>query len=174
MLNQFSQKIQLDIFDSIKQRTLSKELGSTVIVPHVCNNVGVFGAGFAAAVRNRFPVVATNFELLGKQNKLGYVQYISVFKEPSYGHEIIFANMIAQNGIISYKNKRPLNYEFLVKCMIDVRNHIKTLDKDCIEIHCPQFGSGLAGGNWEFISMLIDDIWKSISVNVYKKSKKNS
>jgi len=38
------------------------------------------------------------------------------------------------------------------------------------EIHCPQFGSGLAGGNWEFITELIEDIWveNGLAITVYE------
>lgn len=160
-------QIQSDIFGPVKSLAMAQNAGSTIVIPHVCNNVGLFGAGFAAAIAKNFPIVSTNFELLGKKTKLGYVQYVSVFKDSVYGHEIIFANMIAQNSIISRTNFRPLNYEALVKCMVDVRNFIHQSNKEKIEIHCPKFGSGLAGGNWSFINELIKDIWYNINVTVY-------
>jgi hypothetical protein len=75
--------------------------------------------------------------------------------------------MIAQNGVISRNNSRPLNYEALVKCMSNVRDTINSLDKEKIEIHCPKFGSGLAGGNWVFIEQLIEDMWSNYTVCVY-------
>ena len=159
--------VDSDIFDSAISLVSAKNAGSTIIIPHVCNNIGIFGAGFAAAVRNKFPSVATNFELMGKKTKLGYVQYISVFKDHTYDHDLIFANMIAQNGIINNRNTRPLNYEYLVRCMIDVREFIKNKNKDTIQIRCPKFGSGLAGGDWRFISDLIEDIWININVIVH-------
>jgi hypothetical protein len=40
-----------------------------------------------------------------------------------------------------------------------------------VEIHCPKFGSGLAGGNWAFIEDLIEDIWGKYSVTVYNPPK---
>lgn len=160
--------IKSNIFDAIKIRASSQNSGSSIIVPHVCNNIGLFGAGFASGVKNHFPAVATNFELLGKKTKLGYVQYVGVFKDQTYEHEIFFANMISQNGIISKNNPRPLNYEALVKCMIDIRNFIYQSNKEKIEIHCPKFGSGLAGGNWNFIKSLIEDIWSNFTVVVYQ------
>lgn len=162
--------IKADIFSSSKNIIQSKNLGATVVVPHVCNNIGVFGGGFAACVRNNYPIVSTNFELLGKKTKLGYVQYITAAEDDLYKHKLIFANMIAQNNIIGPNNRRPINYEALVKCMVDVRQFINSLDKDKIQIHCPKFGSGLAGGNWNFISDLIRDIWPSIDVIIYQLS----
>lgn len=164
--------VKSNIFEVTKSIVQSKHLGSTIVVPHVCNNIGLFGAGFAAAVKKAYPIVATNFELLGRKTKLGYVQYVSVMKDSKYLHELIFANMIAQNEIISQHNPRPLNYEALVKCMIDVKNYTENLNKEKIQIHCPKFGSGLAGGEWKFIHCLIEDIWNNFPVYIYQLKKK--
>lgn len=165
-----------DILDSCKSRINSNHNGCTTIVPHVCNNINVFGAGFAAYLSNRYPIIKENFHMLGNKAKLGQVQYVAIEKDKIYGHELIVANMIAQNKTINYNNTRPLNYEYLVKCMIDVRNFIHYYQdkyQTKVEIHCPKFGSGLAGGNWLFINELIKDIWKSIPIIVYNPPKKN-
>lgn len=163
-----------NIFESSLSRVKSGNNGCNVIIPHVCNNINLFDAGFAHAISLNFPSVKENFHLLGNKAKLGYVQYISVFRDKISDHEMIFANMIAQNKTLTPNNKRPLNYEALVKSMIDVRNYAQKLIsiKDSpIEIHCPKFGSGLAGGNWSFIENLIYDIWGSLSVFVYTYKK---
>lgn len=161
-----------DIFEYASKRIYAQNNGATVIVPHVCNNINAFGAGFAGAVSNKYPIVKENYHLLGKnflKNNLGYTQYVDVLSDKNYGHKLIFANMIAQNGILSETNHRPLNYFALIKCMASVAQYIRNnFDKDNnIEIHCPRFGSGLAGGNWLFIQDLIDDIWTNIPVFVY-------
>lgn len=161
-----------DIIDISKERILTKHNGGNVVIPHVCNNIGLFGAGFASYVASNFPDVKANFEMLGTKNKLGHVQYVKVLSNKSYKREMFFANMIAQNKVISPKNPRPLNYEALVKCMSDVRSFCLELSKHTenqTEIHCPKFGSGLAGGNWDLISELIKDIWSNIPVFVYIK-----
>jgi hypothetical protein len=49
----------------------------------------------------------------------------------------------------------------------------KTEEHNSFEIHCPKFGSGIAGGNWNFISDLIQDIWGSYDVFVYTYNKQN-
>ncbi len=160
----------VNIFDNSKNRINDKDQGATVIIPHVCNNVGVFGGGFAAQVGDKFPIVKENFQLLGNKIPLGKVQYVKIATENIYRHEIIMANMVAQNGIISAKNRRPLNYEYLVKSMCTVREFIQNLNNvndNQTEIHCPKFGSGLAGGEWKLIENLIEDIWYNIPVFVY-------
>lgn len=143
--------------------------GCSVIVPHVCNNINLFGAGFAAAVANNYPIVKENFHMLGSQAALGHCQFVPVYKDKKYNHQIIFANMIAQNGVLSPGNNRPLNYYALGRCMSSVASYVKqNFDQDAkIQIHAPKFGSGLAGGNWSFIAELIKDLWSSIPTFIY-------
>jgi hypothetical protein len=82
--------------------------------------------------------------------------------------------MISQNGTISPRNKRPLNYLALCRSMLSVSKYIKEkINTDqSVQIHAPKFGSGLAGGNWGFISDLIDDIWSDFQVFIYDINKK--
>lgn len=161
-----------NIFSVTEDRVLSPtNIGATVIVPHVCNNINLFGAGFAAAVANQYPEVKENFHMLGNKAKLGHVQFITTKTNKQYRRSLVFANMIAQNKTINREhNPRPLNYESLVACMSIVRDFGKDLlnkEHDKVEIHCPRFGCGLAGGNWAFISELIKDMWSDFDVFVY-------
>lgn len=162
-----------NIFDSINKRISAKSLGSTVIVPHVCNNIGGFGAGFASDIAKNYPEVKANFHMLGNNPKLGHVQYVKVAENKEYGHEIIFANMISQNGLINSNNPRPLNYIALAHCMSNINTYIKNYIQfdptKKVEIHAPKFGSGLAGGNWNFIRLLIEDCWSKNNICIYQK-----
>lgn len=166
--------IHNDLFNYVEQHIYAGNNGTSIIVPHVCNNVNTFGAGFAGAIANRYPIVKENYHLLGNkflQNNLGYVQFIETNKDKTFGHKLIFANMIAQNNIISKKNPRPLNYLALVKCMNQINMFVsKNFNNDTsVEIHAPRFGCGLAGGNWNFVEELISDIWTNIPVRIYVK-----
>ena len=164
-----------DLFESIEKRISADHMGSTIFVPHVCNNIDLFGAGFAGQVADHYPDVKTNYHLLGKtflKNNLGHSQVLKVKEDSKYRHKLYFVNMIAQNGTRNNSNNRPLNYAALVKSMITVSSFIQNntgfINKsENIEIHAPKFGSGLAGGNWNFISDLIDDIWGRYTVYIY-------
>lgn len=164
-----------NIFQIIQERVTGDHNGSTVFVPHVCNNIDLFGAGFAAQVAQHFPTVKADYHLLGKKflfDNPGYSQVLKVYEEPKYKHKLYIVNMIAQNGIIGPKNQRPINYLSLVKSMASVSRFIENntghnQKTERVEIHCPKFGSGLAGGNWNFISNLIEDIWGKYQVFVY-------
>jgi hypothetical protein len=164
-----------DLFDKIEDHLKAGHNGSSIIVPHVCNNVNSFGTGFAAAVAHHYPIVKENYHLLGNKflkDHLGYVQFVEVLKISDYNHKLIFANMIAQNGTIGQNNTRPLNYFALVKCMANVRKYImEHFQDDKVQIRCPKFGCGLAGGEWRLIEKLIEDIWfdQTTVIYAYKK-----
>lgn len=158
--------VKEDIFD-ISYNIIKSKSNVCIVIPHVCNNVNAFGAGFANAVSARYPEVKANFHVNGSQ-KLGKTQFITALSINQ--SKIVIANMIAQNGLLNSKNKRPLHYPSLVKCMYDVKDFLKRNQQNTessIEIHAPKFGSGLAGGNWFFIADLIDDIWSSIDTFIY-------
>ena len=162
-----------DLFQYIPDYIRGGNNGFSVIVPHVCNNINAFGAGFAGAVSKHYPIVKENYHLLGStflKNNFGYVQFVEVDKDLTYGHKLIFANMVAQNGTISKNNPRPLNYLALCKSMSSVARYISTnFEDNRVQIHAPKFGCGLAGGNWNFIQELIKDIWKDYKVFIYQK-----
>lgn len=171
---------KIDIFQNTKNIVNSNHNGATIFIPHVCNNIDLFGAGFAASVADKYPIVKTNYHLLGKtflKNNPGHCQIIQVYQEPKYKHRLFFANMIAQDGIINVKNPRPINYLSLARSMVNLSNYIKqntgfVQKNENVQIHAPKFGSGLAGGNWNFISDLIEDIWGEYNVYVYNYSKR--
>lgn len=170
-----------NLFSIIKERVSAGNNGCTVFVPHVCNNIDLFGAGFAAQVAENYPSVKTDYHLLGKnflKNNLGYSQILKVYEDPKFRHKLYFVNMIAQNGVRSGNNPRPLHYGALVKSMIQLTQYIAMNtgflhQTEKIEIHSPKFGSGLAGGNWNFIQDIIDDIWGRHTIYIYNYPPKN-
>jgi len=87
-----------NLFETITKRTKDQNLGATIFVPHVCNNIDLFGAGFAAQVAEYYPDVKSNYHMLGKnflKSNLGYSQIINVYEEPKYKHKLYFVNIIS-------------------------------------------------------------------------------
>jgi len=168
-----------DIVSVIEKRITAGNNGSTIFLPHVCNNIDMFGGGFAAYIADKYPSVKANYHLLGKsflKTNLGHAQIVKIKQDPKYKHSIYVVNMIAQNGIKNINNPRPLNYAALVKSMSQLSHFIYhqtgfANKSENVEIHAPKFGSGLAGGNWNFISDLIDDIWGKYTVFIYNYKK---
>ena len=143
-----------------------------VVIPHCCNNgtgngIGVMGAGVALSLRKKWPSVYDEYKKMegesvnGLKNRLGDVCFSKVTGN------IIVANMIAQNGIVSYENPIPLKYAALVRCMEKVRDRInQSITPESVVIHTPKFGSDLAGGKWEFFFELIHEIWILNGINI--------
>lgn len=176
------QYIEGDLFASLEEDTDP----GTIILPHVCNNRGAFGAGFVVPLADKFPSVMYAYldwydrkifksvkdclvEYSSPNFGPGQVQFIEVVKKDTDNRRprIIVANMIAQN----LGGKRPLSYKYLIQCMEHVEKKVfmcgcmdsegvSSEDAGYVRIVAPMFGSGLAGGDWNFIEKLIEDCWK--------------
>jgi len=141
------------------------------IIPHVCNNMGGWGAGFVMALSRKWKKpeeVYRNFCKMKPLPLLGKTCYAQMMHE-----NIIIANMIGQAGTVSDDNPTPIKYKALANCMEDVFGYVemmKTQSEKPVVIHCPKFGSDLAGGKWDFILELIREIWleQGIDVVVYE------
>jgi O-acetyl-ADP-ribose deacetylase (regulator of RNase III) len=151
--------------DVTKPQRLEED--EVVVIAHVCNNIGSYGAGVALAIAKAYP--AAKEEYIGRMEgmKVAKVEPVVLLGESDavwISDDLIVCNMIAQHELISQTNPRPLKYDALVDAM---RNVVTIVDsKRCevekqrnVVIHCPMFGSDLAGGNWNFILKLIEDIW---------------
>lgn len=177
------------------QKSTSNEIA---IIPHVCNSINAWGAGFVMALsqKDKTPEVCYKsmfgpIPAVGGKNMLGKVSFASFGPSSffEYGEEkrssskIVVANMIAQDGVIGKSDYDiPLRYSALVDCMIQVKDWIKLKESKQIQevsfvekrkkyvIHAPKFGSDLAGGHWPFILELIREIWleNGIDVVVYE------
>ena len=150
--------IEGDLFEKIS--SIDKE--TVILIPHVTNNVGAWGAGFVIPLAKEFPEARDAF-LEEKNPELGVTQFVDA-------RNTIICNMFAQNGVgYSWNNCIPLRYESLKKCMIQVQEKVKELKEEGLKvlIACPMFGSGLAGGDWKIIEDMIETIWGEYETNVY-------
>lgn len=142
-----------DLFEGIPM-PLDRDV--SIVIPHICNNIGAWGSGFVVPLGNKYPMSRKVYLAKNEDSglELGTVHYAHV------DSKVYVANMIAQDGISAKStgnrhrvNSKPIRYAALCKCLEEVNNQFA----DC-DIYAPKFGSGLAGGNWEFIEELIDEI----------------
>ncbi len=160
-----------------------------IIIPHICNDDNAWGAGFVVAVTKAFGRQAEDaYHYWGDNGRwvaklhsiehphvkvfapdglttasvafaLGATQFVRLADKKT-----VIANMIGQHKIgIDKDGRPPIRYGALVDCMRSVRN-VATLAG--AEIHCPKFGSDLAGGNWDAISDMILEFWVDNGINV--------
>lgn len=122
-----------------------------VILAHGENNWGLHGAGFAKFLINKFPENGKKFEKdCRKGTNLGDISWYQ-------NGNLIIANCITQNGIRNKNNPIPFSYKAFKQSMKKLANY--ALEKDIKKIIMPKIGSGLAGGNWEKIYEIIEDIF---------------
>lgn len=131
-----------------------------ILIPHVCNNKYVMGSGIAYQLAKRYPVVLQRYKT--EKPKLGETQFVF----PYTSTKLVVANMVAQT---LYENDEvPLKYEYLVSCMRYVRQWmlVKSPKQIFYDILTMRFGSGLAGGNVNFIETLMKEMWVDYGINV--------
>jgi O-acetyl-ADP-ribose deacetylase (regulator of RNase III) len=147
-----------------------------VIIPHCCNDLGVMGAGVALSLKKKWPQVEEDYIRGGFS--LGKVAYTHILDKENENIHTIIANMTAQKGVVGNNNPKPIKYQSLVECMnsvynladaMKIDNTLHYVDKNVV-IHCPKFGSDLAGGDFRFIFELIREIWleRGIDVVIYE------
>jgi O-acetyl-ADP-ribose deacetylase (regulator of RNase III) len=114
------------------------------IIPHICNNVGLWGAGFVLSLSSRWSQPEAAYRAGSMQ--LGRTS--SAWVTP----DIMVINMIAQSGVRSTNNPHPLSYGALSKTLDAVG---KTALHYQASVHMPKIGAGLAGGDWSKIKAII-------------------
>jgi len=127
------------------------------IIVHGCNAQGVMGGGFALQVKNKYPKAyegyreflrrcETDFDMVRTEQALGGVMTVGV------GKNLHIANAITQDKFGT--NSRHANYEAIAHAFELIA---LASDKLMLPIHYPMIGAGLAGGNWNIISTIIEE-----------------
>jgi hypothetical protein len=156
-------EIQGDLFSAIAQMP-----DKNIIIPHVTNDQGGWGSGFVLPLAKNFPLAEHAYRTQ-PYYMMGEVDFVPIRDGEVITRYVV--NMCAQTLGGRNTGERDLKYQKLAECMERVATFWKGLkaEGESWEIVCPKFGSGLAGGNWEFIKELIDDCWlkRGINVTVY-------
>lgn len=120
------------------------------IICHQVNCKGVFGAGLALQIRDRYP-----------QAYKQYIQYHNVGKlqlgEPFYGwvsDKVVIYHLPAQYSF--GRTGQHTDYNALRKCLDTIEN--KLIDLPEMPVYIPyNMGCGLGGGDWEIVSGIIEE-----------------
>jgi O-acetyl-ADP-ribose deacetylase (regulator of RNase III) len=138
------------------------------IIVHVCNDVGAWGRGFVVALSKRWPEPEQRYRAWHRREEnapfaLGELQFVQVA-------EILWvANLIGQKDVRTVGGVPPVRYEAIRKGLQRVCAEARRLGAS---VHMPRIGCGLAGGNWEEVSLIVDQelSQKGVSVTVYDLS----
>jgi len=147
------------------------------VIPHCCNSIGVWGGGFTGALNRSFGFGPyTEYKKMEKESPYGLQNRLGEICHCKVNDNIYVVNMIAQKGIIGKSNPKPIKYWALLKAMQLTLEFIGgeiSLQNRPYKIHTCRFGSELAGGNFEFIKELINEVWvdRGVSVIIYNFQK---
>lgn len=137
------------------------------ILVHIVNTLGIWGAGFVMAVSERWPPVRVEYRSWyrgrnrGANNfHLGGVLLMQV--EP----QLWVANCVAQQGIAIPNGRPPIRYVALGRTLDKVRTFA---EKQGASVHMPRIGTGLAGGRWDRVEVVVrmELVDRGIDVVVY-------
>jgi len=119
---------------------------SSGILLHVCNDIGLWGAGFVVALSKRYP--ETQLKYLECYRK-GYA-VLGMCIPQVINDDLTIIHMIAQKGVRSKSNPIPLQYDKLETCLHKINSKFPEAT-----IHMPRIGCGLGGGDWNKVEPLI-------------------
>lgn len=136
------------------------EKGYINFMAHCCNMQNVMNAGIAKQIRNAFPQAYTADTQWYKGNSPLMFKHVSIahIKEGQY-----IANVYGQEF---YGTKRKqLNEEYLRSGLTELSSFIE--DDDIIGLPYG-IGCGLAGGNWDDVYKIIQEVLVNHNVKIYK------
>lgn len=121
------------------------------VIAHVCNNRGVWGAGFTSAISKRWKEPERSYRST-ENYRLGTTDICVKNDIPDH---LVIANMVAQDGYKSIYNPKPVQYWALASCFVSLGNYIVSVLPDDTWVHMPRIGCGLGGGDWNDVENII-------------------
>lgn len=118
------------------------------VIVHGCNCFCNMGAGIARGIKKEFPE-AYYVDCQTKKGDLGKLGTYSSINIEKNGHKITIVNAYTQ---YTYGSGLQVKYK-------ELRNVFKLIKQDFSgkRIGYPKIGAGLAGGDWNIISKIIDE-----------------
>ena len=127
------------------------------LICHICNDMGAWGAGFVLALSAKWTYPEHRYRAM-PEYKLGTAMVLEVEED------LYVANMIAQHGIRpNGEGIPPIRYTALADALTHVNNVAMSIGAT---LHMPRIGCGLAGGDWEAVEAVIQNV-VTVDVTVY-------
>lgn len=138
------------------------------VIIHGCNCQGVWGAGIAKQIKQKWPYVFQSYikymTSVGRgmppEALLGKVHYTEVMPDVT-GKVVISLQTQVRYG----REQRHVNYAALGAALFEVKSYF---GKDDGVIGMPKIGCGLAGGAWNIVSAIVEDAFNDRVVRVYE------
>ena len=134
--------IQGDLIEMIKNKEID-------IAIHGCNCFCAMEGGIAAQMVKNFPVVKEaddNTQKIPPQNKLG-----------NYSSLKLKNNVIIVNGYTQFHSGPDVDYKAIRSVFKKLHHALYENDLIDAKIAFPKIGAGIAGGDWDIISKIIEE-----------------
>jgi O-acetyl-ADP-ribose deacetylase (regulator of RNase III) len=132
---------------------------SDKVIAHSVNARGVMNSGVAKVLRNAWPVIFNPYEAKHKSIGLALGEIIPV----DVGEKII-VHLVTQENY-GYDGKQYCDYMAIIQSLFYLNEYITS--KNINSVSMPKISSGLAGGDWNLISNIIEQELKDINVNIW-------
>lgn len=122
------------------------------IICHQVNCMGVMGAGLAKEIAKKWPKVFQEYKDAYHKDglRLGNVIFVNI------NNNLWVANVCGQYGYGKHKNFIYTIYNSVARAFYKINEFAF---KQNLQIYVPYFmGCGLAGGNWEVYSTVIEEV----------------
>lgn len=134
------------------------------IIAHICNDAGLWGAGFVLAISRKWEEPEREYRKWSRgwhsvPFELGQVIFVQVEKN------IWVANIIGQHGVKPRNGTPPVRYSAIRKGLEKVADFARN---KAASVHMPKMGCGLAGGKWSEVEKIIVQIMEHLEVIVYE------
>lgn len=120
-------------------------MGDESFIAHGCNAMGVMGAGFAAQIRDRFPGAYDYYRFLYVTSGLRLGEVYAYSEKGKTILHCITQVTYGRSGV-------HVSYDAIRDCMNEI-NYLYPGER----VAMPQIGAGLAGGDWNEISKIIQE-----------------
>jgi O-acetyl-ADP-ribose deacetylase (regulator of RNase III) len=131
------------------------EQGLFDVIVHGCNCFHTMGAGIAKEIKERYPEAYEAdalFTSKGDKSKLGKYTWVKVKGPKPLEHEFFITNAYTQYYFGDAKKHGPmLDYDAVSSVFSMINSFFGGL-----RIGYPKIGAGLAGGDWDVISNIIN------------------
>jgi O-acetyl-ADP-ribose deacetylase (regulator of RNase III) len=117
------------------------------VIAHGCNCFHTMGAGVAGQLASKFPVILSTDKAA--------TDYADNKKLGTFSLALALNGGACFNLYTQYEPGPNLDYGALVNCMIELNLQAETLLFKPV-IYIPRIGCGIAGGDWDKVSKLID------------------
>jgi O-acetyl-ADP-ribose deacetylase (regulator of RNase III) len=129
------------------------------IIAHGCNCRGGFGSGVAYTMAMKYPKVRDMYLEKHEEEgwKLGDVQFVRVRDGR------VIANCATQYNYLP-RGVCHASYDAIRKAMQTVKEYAVNND---LSVAIPKIGAGLAGGDWDKIESILEEVFSDYSITVY-------